>query len=122
MHFLAHSLEQDYFFLDYLTANLIAASVALFMLLSRFKADWPGSNNPRVSQVAHAISENTLPIYLLHVIILESLQRGYFGFQLSLTTMNPVIGVPLITIVTFFITFGLVLIMKKIPVLKKLIG
>jgi hypothetical protein len=56
------------------------------------------------------------------VIILESLQRGYFGFKLSLTIINPIIGVPLITIVTFFITFGLVLIMGKIPVLKKLIG
>jgi len=122
MHFLAHSLQQDYFFLDYLTANVIAASAALFMILSRFKPDWLGSNNRRVSQVAHAISENTLPIYLLHVIILESLQKGYFGFKLSLTTMNPVIGVPLITIVTFFITLGLVLLMKKVPVLKKMIG
>jgi surface polysaccharide O-acyltransferase-like enzyme len=92
------------------------------MILSRFKPDWLGSNNRRVSQVAHAISENTLPIYLLHVIILESLQKGYFGFKLSLTTMNPVIGVPLITIVTFFITLGLVLLMKKVPVLKKMIG
>ncbi len=122
MHFFANSLEQDYFFFDYLTANVIVASIALFMILSRFNADWPGSNNPRLSRVARAISENTLPIYLFHVIILESLQKGYFGFKLSLTIINPVIGVPLITAVTFFITFGLVLLMKKIPLLKNLIG
>jgi len=122
MHFLFPYLEQDYFFFDYLTANVIVASVALFMILSKFKADWPGSNHPRASRVVHAISCNTLPIFLFHVIILESLQRGYFGFKLTLTTMNPVIGVPLITAVTFFITLGLVLLMKKIPVLKKLIG
>jgi len=122
MHFLAHSLEQDYFFFDYLTANVIVASVAVFMILSRFNADWPGSKNPRFRQVVHAISENTLPIYLFHIIILESLQRGYFGFKLSLTIINPVIGVPLITIFTFFITFGLVLLMKKVPLLKKMIG
>ena len=122
MNFLFSSLEQDHFFFDYLTANVIVASVALFMILSRFNADWPGSNHPRASRVVHAISCNTLPIFLLHVIILESLHMGYFGFKLSLTVMNPVIGVPLITIVTFFVTFGLVLLMKKIPVLKKLIG
>jgi surface polysaccharide O-acyltransferase-like enzyme len=122
MHFLFHSLEQDYFFFDYLTANVIVASIALFMLLSRFNADWPGSNHPRASRVVHAISKNTLSIYLFHIIILESLQRGFFGFKLSLTMINPVIGVPLITIVTFFITFGLILFMKKVPVLKKLIG
>jgi surface polysaccharide O-acyltransferase-like enzyme len=122
MHFLFHSLEQDYFFFDYLTANVIVASVALFMILSKFNADWPGSNHPRISKVVHAISENTLPIFMFHLIILESLQRGYFGFKLSLTMLNPIIGVPLITIVTFFITFGLVILMKKVPVLKKLIG
>jgi surface polysaccharide O-acyltransferase-like enzyme len=92
------------------------------MILSKFKPDWPGSNHPHIGRVVHAISSNTLPIFLFHVIILESLQRGYFGFKLSLTIINPIIGVPLITIVTFFITFGLVLIMRKIPVLKKLIG
>ena len=122
MQFLFQSVEQDYFFFDYLTANVIVASVALFMILSKFKADWPGSNHPRASRFVHAISCNTLPIFLFHVIILESLHRGCVGFTLSLTIMNPVIGVPLITIVTFFITLGLVLIMKKIPVLKKLIG
>jgi len=122
MNFLFQSLEQDYFFFDYLTANVIVASVSLFMILSKFKVDWPGSNHPRVSRFIHAISSNTLPIFLFHIIILESLQRGYFGFKLSLTIINPIIGVPLITIVTFFITFGLVLIMGKVHVLKKLIG
>ena len=122
MRFLFHSLEQGYFFFDYLTANVIVTSVAIFMILSKFNADWPGSNHPHASRVVHAISCNTLPIFLFHLIILESLQRGYFGFKLSLTIMNPVIGVPLITIVTFFITFGLILLMKKVPVLKKLIG
>jgi surface polysaccharide O-acyltransferase-like enzyme len=122
LQFLVHPLEQGYFFFDYLTANVIVASVALFMILSRFNADWPGSNHPRTSRVVHAISENTLPIYLFHIIILESLQRGFFGFKLSLTMINPVIGVPFIAIVTFVITFGLILLMKKVPVLKKLIG
>ncbi len=122
MHFLFQSLNQDYFFFDYLTANIIVASVALFMILSKFKADWPGSKHPHLSRVVRAISCNTLPIFLFHIIILESLQRGYFGFKLSLTIINPIIGIPLITIVTFLITFGLVLIMGKVPVLKKLIG
>ena len=122
MNFLFESLGQDYFFFDYLTANIIVASVSLFMILSKFKADWPRSNHPHIYRLFHAISCNTLPIFLFHIIILESLQRGYFGFKLSLTNINPIVGVPIITIVTFFITFGLVLIMGKIPSLKKLIG
>lgn len=122
MHFVFPHLEQNYFFFDYLSANIVIASVALFTLLIRFKSYWPGSNHPHLSKIVHAISKNTLPIYLFHVIILMSLQRGFFGFRLSLTIMNPVIGVPLISIVTFLITFGLILLMKNPPVLKKLIG
>jgi surface polysaccharide O-acyltransferase-like enzyme len=122
MHFVFPALEQYYFFFDYLSANVIITSVALYMILSRFKPDWPGNNHPRLRKVVQAISKNTLPIYLFHVIILMSLQRGFFGVTLSLTTINPIIGVPLIATVTFLITVGLVLIMKKIPVLKTLIG
>lgn len=122
MHFLFPSLEQYYFFFDYLSANVIITSVAIFMILLRFKPDWPGSNHPHLSKILRLISKNTLPIYLLHVIILMSLQRGFFGFTLSLTTINPIIGVPIIAVATFFITLGSVLVMKKIPVLKTLIG
>jgi len=116
------SLQQPDFFLDYLTANVVVGSAALFMLLLKFKPDWPGTNHRITSRVAQAISKNTLPIYLFHVIILESFERGFFGFTLSVKTLNPIIEIPLITVLTLFITLGLVLLMRKVPVLKKLIG
>ena len=122
MAFPFHSAGQYYFYFYTLSANIVIASVAIFLILSKFPANWPANKSPRLGKVVHAISENTLPIYLLHVIILESLERGYFGFTLSLTIMNPVWEAPLATAVTLFICLGLVLLMKKVPVLKKLIG
>jgi hypothetical protein len=35
--------------------------------------------------------------------------------------LDPIIEVPLITVVTLFITLELILLMRKVPVLKKLI-
>lgn len=122
MRFHFYSIGEKYFFFDYLSVNVILASVTLFMILCKFPPDWPSGKHPVIQRVAHAISKNTLSIYLFHLIIMETLQRGYLGFQLSLTTINPVIGVPLITAVTLFITLGLILVMKKIPILKTLIG
>jgi surface polysaccharide O-acyltransferase-like enzyme len=116
------SLAQNNFFFDYLTANVIIGSAALFMLLIRFRPDWPGSNRTVLKRLVEAISKNTLPIFLFHVIILESFQRGYFGFTLSATTLNPIVEIPLITALTLFITLGLILLMRKVPVLKRLIG
>ena len=117
-----HYIGKYYFFFDSLTVNVVLASVAMFMILSKFRPDWPGRNHPRVGKVAHAISVNSLPIYLGHLIVMESLQLGFFGFKLSLTVMNPIIEIPVLTAVTFLITLGLVLVLRQVPVLKRLIG
>jgi hypothetical protein len=116
------SLGQPNFFIDYLAGNIVVGSAALFMILIKFRPDWSGSNHPALKRFTHLIGKNTLPIFLFHIIILESFQRGYFGFPLSVKTLNPIIEIPLISALTFFITLGLVLLMGKVPVLKKLVG
>jgi surface polysaccharide O-acyltransferase-like enzyme len=116
------SLNQNYFFFEYTSATVILTSAALFLFFSRFRAFWPETDNRFVRGLVDAISKNTLPIYLFHVIILETLQRGYLGFKLSFTTINPIVSVPIIAVVTLFISLGLVLLMKKVPILKTLIG
>ena len=122
MNYPLNGMQQNFFFFDYLSANVIVGSAALFMILVKFSPSWPGSNHKITSRITQAISKNTLPIFLFHVIILESFERGFFGFTLSVTTLNPIIEIPLIAVLTLFITLGLVLIMRKVPVLKKLIG
>ena len=122
MYYPLNALGQDNFFFGYLAINVIIGSVALFLILLKFRPDWPGTNHATASKVVQAISKNTLPIFLFHVIILETFERGLLGFKLSFTTLNPIIEIPLLAVLTFFITLGLVLLMKKVPVLRKLIG
>jgi surface polysaccharide O-acyltransferase-like enzyme len=91
------------FFLDYLSsATVILTSASLFLL--------------------HFIGCSTLAVYLLHVMVLESLQKGYFGFQISVNTLSPIVEVPLITFVTLFLSLGIVFVLSRIPVVKRLIG
>jgi surface polysaccharide O-acyltransferase-like enzyme len=116
------AIGQGSFFFSYLTFPAIVGSVALFLILLKYPADWPGTNNKVAKKFIQAISKNTLPIFLFHVIILETFERGLIGFKLSFTTLSPVIEIPLLAVLTFFITLGLVLLMKKVPVLRKLIG
>jgi surface polysaccharide O-acyltransferase-like enzyme len=117
-----HALGNYYFFFNTLSINVILVSVSIFMILKKSSVDWPGKTRQHLRIAFHAISAYTLPIFLLHVLILESLQRGYLGFTLSLTKMNPIIEIPTATIVTLFITLGLILGMKRVPILKTLIG
>jgi hypothetical protein len=53
--------------------------------------------------------------------IIESIQRGYFGFAINRNTINPIIEVPLLTTITLFSSLAIILLLKKVPYLKKLI-
>jgi surface polysaccharide O-acyltransferase-like enzyme len=123
-YFLVGALGEAYsqFFLDASSFSVIVASVALFLLLTSIPNQSLQSRYPKASRVLGAISENTLPIYLFHVMILEALQKGYFGFKLSVTTLNPIISIPLVTVVTLLICLAIIVPLKKVPGLRRLIG
>jgi surface polysaccharide O-acyltransferase-like enzyme len=113
-----------FFFQEYFSPTMILASVMVFLLLNTIK---PASVNKetghtKVNKVLKVISENTLPIFLFHVIVLVTLQRGYLGFAINGNTINSIIGVPLATVVTLVICLGVIIPLKKVPFLKKLIG
>jgi surface polysaccharide O-acyltransferase-like enzyme len=115
-------LQLNNYFFDYLTINIILGSCALFMILLKFHRDWPGKKHKTLGWIVRALSKNTLPLFLFHIIIMESFDRGFFGFTLNYKTLNPIIGIPIITVLTLFITLCLILLMKKLPILEKMIG
>jgi surface polysaccharide O-acyltransferase-like enzyme len=98
------------------------ASAALFLLLASVPSRKIKNRFPRGNHVLKLISQNTLPIFLFHVIVLESLQKGYFGFTISITKMNPIIEIPLITALTLLICLAVIVPLKKIPYVKRIIG
>jgi surface polysaccharide O-acyltransferase-like enzyme len=126
----------QYYFQEYLSPTMIFASVMFFLLLNTVKMSStktaptkaetdPKPSNPAPSiprKLAHLISKNTLPIFMLHLIVLYSLQRGYFGFTINGATINSIIGVPIITVITLFICLAIIVPLKKVPYLKQLIG
>lgn len=114
-------VENAYAFFDYLAVNIVLMSVGAYALLARFPTDWPGPKYSYVKNILKVISDNTLPIFLFHVIILETLARGLLGFTLNLTVV-PLVMVPLASIIILSVTLGLVLLMKKVPILKRLVG
>jgi surface polysaccharide O-acyltransferase-like enzyme len=102
--------------------SVLIASVTLFLLIATVPNQTVETKFPSGSKVLRVISENTLPIFLFHTIILETLQNGYFGFKISLTTMNPIIEIPLLTGVTLIICLAIIVPLKKIPYVNRIIG
>jgi surface polysaccharide O-acyltransferase-like enzyme len=110
------------FFLDAYSFNIIVASAALFLLLASVSSQTVETKLPHGNRVIKLIGQNTLPIFLFHVIVLETLQRGYLGFKISLNTMDPIVEIPLITAMTLLICLAVILPLKKIPHMKRIIG
>jgi surface polysaccharide O-acyltransferase-like enzyme len=100
----------------------ILTAVALFLLLTTIKIPAQTTSPHKGTKLLKVISQNTLPIFLFHIMVLESLQRGYFGFAINGNTINSIVGVPLITAITLFVSLGIILLLKKIPYLDKLLG
>jgi surface polysaccharide O-acyltransferase-like enzyme len=113
-----------YFFQQYFSPTLILASVMVFLLLLTIKPPsiQKEASPAKVNKLVKVISQNTLAIFLFHVMVLESLQNGYFGFAINRGTINPIIEVPLMTVIVLFISLAIILLLKKVPHLKKLIG
>jgi surface polysaccharide O-acyltransferase-like enzyme len=114
--------SQQYFFYDNLSLGVILASVTLFLLLSAMPYSKVQERFPKLSRLLHFISINSLGIYLFHFMVLETLQRGYLGIKISLTTINPIVEIPLLTVVTLVICLLVLYPLKKIPLIKKVIG
>ena len=108
-------------FLTSSSITAIPASIGLFLLIT----STPNSameKHKKTSRVLSVISQNTLPIYLFHVIVLETLENGYLGFQLSVTTFNPVVEIPLVTAVTLLICLAILVPLKKVSYLRRILG
>jgi surface polysaccharide O-acyltransferase-like enzyme len=114
--------QTQYFFYGFLTANVILVSAALFLLLKNVPASYIQKKSPTANRLLHFVSQCSLAIFLLHVVILESLQNGYFGFRISITSMNPIYEIPLITVVTLLICLAILYPVSKISGLRKIVG
>ena len=114
--------QYSQFFYDAYSFSMIGASGALFLLLAAVSPNTLAERFPHGNRLLHLIGQNTIPIYLFHIMVLEALHKGFFGFQISLATMIPALEIPLITTVTLLICLAVIYPLKKIPLMKRLIG
>jgi surface polysaccharide O-acyltransferase-like enzyme len=123
-YFLVGTIGETYsqFFLDASSISVIIGSVALFLMLVSVSTRTVENRFAKGNKALSLVSQNILPIYLFHVIVLETLQKGYLGFKISVTTINPIIEIPLVTLITLLICLAIIIPLKKIPKVRRIIG
>lgn len=90
--------------------NVLMQSIAIFVF---FKYSKLKSNN-----IIKKLSKYSFGAYLIHVLIIEQLNTH---FALNTLSFNPIISVPIISIIVCIISFLISAIINKIPILKNFI-
>jgi surface polysaccharide O-acyltransferase-like enzyme len=113
--------HQLYWFQQYYSPTVIFTSIMLFILLNKISMQRIEANS-KINWLFNKISENTLPIFLSHVIVMDSLEAGYLGFRISGNVLNSIVEVPLLAAATLAICLALFIPLKRVPIVKRLIG
>jgi len=108
----------DYFY-EYLSPNIILMSVAVFILLKYISEEFSVFENYTVRKVIQTLSSASLGTYLVHTMVIFVLQKGDLGFTLSPFSTAAIYSVPLTAITTFFLSFLIIFVLQKIPLLNK---
>jgi surface polysaccharide O-acyltransferase-like enzyme len=108
------------YFHNFYSYSVIIGSTSVFYLLTRPKNKMTKNQGP-INRAVNWIGQNSLPIYLLHPIILEILTQDILGFNLpSLGTK--LLDVPALTITALAILILIIYPLKKIPHMARIIG
>ncbi|MBN1287138.1 MAG: acyltransferase family protein [Anaerolineae bacterium] len=102
--------------------NNVVYAIALFLVIKSLDFKPLFQRYPRVQPVVSFLSAASGSIYFMHILVLELLAGGYlFGVKLSGFTVHPIVGIPLVTLVTVIICTLVIIILKKIPLARALV-
>ncbi len=98
---------------SYLSINTIIQTIAIFLWIKNIKFE-----NKHVTWLQNAVSNYSYGIYLVHILIIGVLFRNgiYWNFT------HPILSLPLLLVVVLICSFGIIYIIRKIPLGKYISG
>lgn len=109
---------EDLFF-NYDSLPVVINALAVFMLVKSVSLETPSK---WLKILVNEISETSFGIYLCHLLILESLTSGRWGYHFKWNLGHPFIGLSLQFVIVLILSYVVVKIIKQIPFFKKVVG
>ena len=91
-------------FYDYGTFFVMLETIAIFLLVKRLA-------NVE-NKLVYSLSKYSFGIYLVHMLV-------YYILGLTSTMINPLIGIPLLSLLVFVVSYVIVLLLSRIPILNR---
>ncbi len=104
-------------FYDYLTPNVILVSVGVFLLFKNLaKCD------TKISPVISFFSRYSYGVYLVHILVYILILSVFSKFGFSYSFLNPIVGIPIMSVLCFIISILIIWIINKLPYGKYISG
>lgn len=108
----------DEFFYDYLSLPCIVAAFGWFFLFKQLPFSSLYAALPQIKKGVLAIGSVSFTIFLIHPIVMETLQFGKLGITLKANTISPLFGVPVSILVILLISAAMALLARRISFLR----
>ena len=112
----AHSSIPNETAYNFLTPNVVLASIAAFLLIQKLQI--PGYLDKPLAFISGLV----FPIYFMHILVIEILKAGWLGFSISSYSLHPSVGILTLSIATFLISLTIAAITRLVPHSEKIIG
>jgi surface polysaccharide O-acyltransferase-like enzyme len=106
----------DAYFYSYFSPPTVLASICGFFLLKDL-----GGHLGRADKIVRTISVTSFGIFLIHIFVVELLRKGDLGFRLYSWMAPSIYMIPLTALAVYALSFVIVFVLQKIPVLKRLV-
>jgi surface polysaccharide O-acyltransferase-like enzyme len=111
----------DNFFVANDSLNLIVVAVGLFLFFKSIDYTALFQRLPWLERIILGISSCSLGIYFVHVLIIDELASGHFGFQLMAASFHPLLSIPAIALLTLGLSLLVTLALKQIPYVRSIV-
>lgn len=102
--------------LEYFSPNVMIASVAAFMLIGKIRL------SPELSKPVAFLSGLVFPVYFMHLLVIELIKGGMFGFTLSLSTMSAFGSIISLSLSAFIFSLIIASLSRLVPYSSRLVG
>ncbi len=100
-------------FYAFLTPNVLMSTIAVFLFFNNLSI-----KNKLVKKIFSFINNLSFGIYFVHILVIILFNK----IGLNCMIINPIIGIPLVSILCLFSSSLIIYFLKKLPYLRKLVG
>lgn len=111
----------DNFFALNDSVNIVIVTVSLFMILKSLDYTRIFAALPWLGKIVTWVSSTSLGIYFVHVLIIEELASGRFGFVFTGMTVHPLFGILFGSVLVMTVSVIITMILQRIPVVRQIV-